>query len=36
MRDFPAERFLRDSFFPMVGGGTGDIMRLIVARQLGL
>ncbi len=36
MRDFPAERFLRDSLFPMVGGGTGDIMRLVVARQMGL
>jgi len=36
MREFPAQRFLRDSFFPMVGGGTGDIMRLIVSRQLGL
>jgi alkylation response protein AidB-like acyl-CoA dehydrogenase len=36
MREFPAQRFLRDSFFPMVGGGTCDIMRLIVARQIGL
>jgi len=36
MNEYPAQRFLRDSFFPMVGGGTGDIMRLIVARQLGL
>jgi butyryl-CoA dehydrogenase len=36
MQDFPAQRFLRDSFFPMIGGGTSDIMRLIVARQLGL
>ena len=36
MREFPAQRFLRDSFFPMVGGGTCDIMRLIVSRQIGL
>jgi butyryl-CoA dehydrogenase len=36
MREFPAQRFLRDSFFPMVGGGTCDIMRLIVAHQIGL
>lgn len=36
MNEFPAQRFLRDSYFPMVGGGTGDIMRLIAARQLGL
>lgn len=35
MNEFPVQRFLRDSYFPMVGGGTGDIMRLIVARQLG-
>jgi alkylation response protein AidB-like acyl-CoA dehydrogenase len=35
MTEFPVERHLRDSFFPMIGGGTSDIMRLIVARQLG-
>lgn len=34
--EFPVQRFLRDSYFPIVGGGTSDIMRLIVARQLGL
>jgi alkylation response protein AidB-like acyl-CoA dehydrogenase len=36
MNEFPIQRFLRDSYFPLVGGGTGDIMRLLVARQLGL
>ena len=36
MNEFPVQRYLRDSYFPMVGGGTGDIMRLVVARQLGL
>jgi len=36
MNEFPVQRFLRDSYFPMIGGGTSDIMRLIVARQLGL
>jgi alkylation response protein AidB-like acyl-CoA dehydrogenase len=36
MREFPAQRFLRDSYFPMVGGGTCDIMRLIVSRRIGL
>jgi alkylation response protein AidB-like acyl-CoA dehydrogenase len=36
MNEFPVQRFLRDSYFPMVGGGTGDIMRMIVARQIGL
>lgn len=36
MNEYPVQRFLRDSYFPMVGGGTSDIMRLIVARQIGL
>lgn len=36
MNEFPVQRFLRDSYFPMIGGGTSDIMRLLVARQLGL
>ena len=35
MSEYPAQRFLRDSYFPMIGGGTSDIMRLIVSRQLG-
>lgn len=34
--EFPAQRHLRDSFFPLIGGGTSDIMRLIVARQIGI
>ena len=36
MNEFPVQRYLRDSYFPMIGGGTSDIMRLIVGRQLGL
>lgn len=36
MNEYPAQRYLRDSYFPMIGGGTGDIMRLLVARQMGL
>jgi alkylation response protein AidB-like acyl-CoA dehydrogenase len=36
MDEYPVQRFLRDSYFPMVGGGTSDVMRLVVARQLGL
>jgi len=36
MNEFPAQRFLRDSYFPLVGGGTSDIMRMVVARQIGL
>lgn len=36
MNEYPVQRFLRDSYFPMIGGGTSDIMRLLVARQMGL
>lgn len=36
MNEYPAQRYLRDSYFPRIGGGTSDIMRLVVARQLGL
>lgn len=36
MMEFPVQRHLRDSYFPMIGGGTSDIMRLLAARQLGL
>ena len=36
MNEYPAQRFLRDAYFPVIGGGTSDVMRLIVARQLGL
>ncbi len=35
-KDFPVERYLRDSFFPGVGGGTSDIMRVVAAKALGL
>jgi len=35
MNEYPVQRFLRDSYFPLVGGGTSDIMRLVVSRQLG-
>jgi len=36
MNEYPVQRFLRDSYFPIAGCVTSDIMRLIVARQLGL
>jgi alkylation response protein AidB-like acyl-CoA dehydrogenase len=36
MNEYSTQRFLRDSYFPMIGGGTSDIMRIIAARQLGL
>ena len=34
MNEYPVQRYLRDSYFPMIGGGTSDIMRMLVARQL--
>jgi alkylation response protein AidB-like acyl-CoA dehydrogenase len=34
--EYPAQRYLRDSFFPVIGGGTSDIMRLIASRKMGL
>lgn len=36
MTEFPIQRYLRDSYFPMIGGGTSDIMRLVAGQQLGL
>lgn len=36
MQEYPAQRFLRDSHFPMIGGGTPDIMHKLIARQLRL
>ena len=35
MNEFPIQRHLRDSYFPMIGGGTSDIMRMLIARQIG-
>jgi alkylation response protein AidB-like acyl-CoA dehydrogenase len=36
MMEYPAQRYLRDSYFPLIGGGTSDIMRMLVSRQLAL
>ncbi|MDR3556582.1 MAG: acyl-CoA dehydrogenase family protein [Syntrophobacteraceae bacterium] len=36
MKEFAVQRYLRDSFFPLVAGGTNDIMKLVIARQSGL
>ncbi len=36
MEEYPAERFLRDSFFLLVGGGTTDIMKVIIAKAMGI
>jgi alkylation response protein AidB-like acyl-CoA dehydrogenase len=36
MTEYPVERYLRDSYFPLIGGGTPDIMRVVVAREIGI
>jgi len=36
MMEYPAQRFLRDSFFPLVGGGTSDIMKVVISKEMGL
>ena len=36
MTEYPVERYLRDSYFPLIGGGTPDIMRVIVAKEIGI
>lgn len=36
MTEFPVQRYLRDSYFPLIGGGTPDIMRVVVAREIGI
>lgn len=36
MKEYPVQRYLRDSFFPLVAGGTNDIMKLVIARQMEL
>jgi len=36
MEEYPAQRYLRDSFFPLVAGGTSDIMRVIIAKGMGI
>ncbi|MEM6832111.1 MAG: acyl-CoA dehydrogenase family protein [Pseudomonadota bacterium] len=33
MNEYPVQRYLRDSYFPMVGGGTPEIMRKIIGRK---
>ena len=34
LRDFPAERALRDSKLASIGGGTTEIQKLIISRTL--
>jgi butyryl-CoA dehydrogenase len=33
-RDYPVERYLRDVRFPLIGGGTSEILRINIARGL--
>ncbi len=34
IKDFPAERYFRDSKLTTIGEGTSEIQRLVIARQL--
>jgi alkylation response protein AidB-like acyl-CoA dehydrogenase len=34
LKDFPAERALRDSKLASIGGGTTEIQKMIISRQL--
>ena len=36
MNEFPVQRYLRDSYFTIIGGGASGIMRLMVTRRIGL
>ena len=33
-KDFPVERYYRDAPLTLIGGGTGEIARLLIARRL--
>jgi alkylation response protein AidB-like acyl-CoA dehydrogenase len=34
MKEYPVERYLRDAKLYEIGGGTNEIQRLIVAREI--
>ena len=34
LTDFPVERFYRDAPLLIIGGGTNEIQRLVIARAL--
>jgi alkylation response protein AidB-like acyl-CoA dehydrogenase len=33
-KDFPVERYYRDAPLLVIGGGTNELQRIIIARQL--
>jgi alkylation response protein AidB-like acyl-CoA dehydrogenase len=34
MHEYPVERFFRDTKLAAIGGGTSEIMRLIISRSI--
>ena len=32
--EYPAQRFLRDVRFTLIGGGTSEILKLIIAKEI--
>lgn len=34
--DLPIQRYLRDARFPLIGGGTNEILQMIIAKELGV
>ncbi|MBI2966346.1 MAG: acyl-CoA dehydrogenase family protein [Bacteroidetes bacterium] len=34
--DFPVQRYLRDARFTLIGGGTSEILKINIAKELGL
>ena len=34
MKEFPVERMMRDAKLQTIGGGTSEIQRLIIAREI--
>ena len=34
--EYPVQRYLRDARFTLIGGGTSEILKLIIAKEIGL
>jgi butyryl-CoA dehydrogenase len=32
--DYPVQRYLRDVRFTLIGGGTSEILKLIIAKEM--